>query len=68
MMEYLALTTKEFEQFDAQLTRAEQSIIEARGRAASADKTRKTHRLAPIRPSSFPNYLNENFLTGKTQN
>ena len=65
MITYLAKSNKEFEIYDEQLRRAEQSIIEARGRAASADKTRKSHRLAPIKPSTFPSFLNENFLKGE---
>ena len=63
-MEYLARATKEFEQIDAHLTRTERSIVEARGRAVSADKNRKAHRLAPIKPSTLPSFINENFLTG----
>ena len=64
MLEYLRNATKEYEEHEQNLSRAEQYITEARGRAAASEKRNRPNKLTPIQDSVLPNYFDENAFAG----
>ena len=64
MLEYLRNATNEYEEHEKNLTRAEQYITEARGRAAASEKRSRPNKLTPIQDSVLPNFFDEKAFAG----